>query len=99
MQPAGVAVTFSSSTDTAAASASARTRTIQEHPDEPYPSMPPVASPSISLNMRSARHRLIGPRFRVLLRGPRGTKRWTCLLYTSDAADDLLCVDLGGRRI
>src|SRR5680860_1146301 len=28
--------------------------------------------------------------------GPQGT---TCLLYTSDAADDLLCVDLGGRRI
>ena len=29
------------------------------------------------------------------------TARWcgTCLLYTSDAADDLLCVDLGGRRI
>ena len=26
-------------------------------------------------------------------------KRKTCLLYTSDAADDLLCVDLGGRRI
>src|SRR5450756_619215 len=24
---------------------------------------------------------------------------WCCLLYTSDAADDLLCVDLGGRRI
>src|SRR5450756_3119757 len=24
---------------------------------------------------------------------------WTCLLYTSDAADDLRCVDLGGRRI
>ena len=24
---------------------------------------------------------------------------WICLLYTSDAADDLLCVDLGGRRI
>ena len=22
----------------------------------------------------------------------------TCLLYTSDAADDLLCVDFGGRR-
>ena len=22
----------------------------------------------------------------------------TCLLYTSDAADDLLCVVLGGRR-
>src|SRR5665213_3302600 len=24
---------------------------------------------------------------------------WNCLLYTSDAADDLLCVDLVGRRI
>src|SRR5450756_3170836 len=26
-------------------------------------------------------------------------QREACLLYTSDAADDLLCVDLGGRRI
>ena len=26
-------------------------------------------------------------------------ERNDCLLYTSDAADDLLCVDLGGRRI
>src|SRR5450756_163534 len=26
-------------------------------------------------------------------------RRIGCLLYTSDAADDLLCVDLGGRRI
>src|SRR5450756_1274314 len=25
--------------------------------------------------------------------------KMACLLYTSDAADDLLCVDLGGRRI
>src|SRR5665213_3164005 len=25
------------------------------------------------------------------------TKNYSCLLYTSDAADDLLCVDLGGR--
>ena len=24
---------------------------------------------------------------------------YRCLLYTSDAADDLLCVDLGGRRV
>ena len=24
---------------------------------------------------------------------------YDCLLYTSDAADDLLCVDLGGRRV
>src|SRR5450756_3163766 len=29
----------------------------------------------------------------------RSHQRFTCLLYTSDAADDLLCVDLGGRRI
>ena len=47
----------------------------------------------------------------VRLASARGTRRLTdvaaelgvapsiCLLYTSDAADDLLCVDLGGRRI
>src|SRR5450756_1153834 len=28
-----------------------------------------------------------------------GVSHGACLLYTSDAADDLLCVDLGGRRI
>ena len=28
-----------------------------------------------------------------------GPRKAACLLYTSDAADDLLCVDLGGRRI
>src|SRR5680860_577570 len=28
-----------------------------------------------------------------------GLNYMDCLLYTSDAADDLLCVDLGGRRI
>ena len=27
------------------------------------------------------------------------TRAYPCLLYTSDAADDLLCVDLGDRRI
>ena len=32
----------------------------------------------------------------VVYAGPKVTR---CLLYTSDAADDLLCVDLGGRRI
>ena len=26
-------------------------------------------------------------------------KEKICLLYTSDAADDMQCVDLGGRRI
>ena len=44
----------------------------------------------------------------IQVKAPSGTKRQTrlhitenmpCLLYTSDAADDLLCVDLGGRRI
>src|SRR5450756_2689878 len=32
---------------------------------------------------------------------PKGATKpfYSCLLYTSDAADDLLCVDLGGRRI
>src|SRR5665213_3068972 len=29
---------------------------------------------------------------------PYYTSPASCLLYTSDAADDLLCVDLGGRR-
>src|SRR5450756_382817 len=29
--------------------------------------------------------------------GLRSTGLYDCLLYTSDAADDLLCVDLGGR--
>src|SRR5680860_1640504 len=28
-----------------------------------------------------------------------GAPAWLSLIYTSDAADDLLCVDLGGRRI
>src|SRR5450756_1673432 len=31
-------------------------------------------------------------------RGHRRRRGPLCLLYTSDAADDLLCVDLGGRR-
>src|SRR5680860_670345 len=36
-------------------------------------------------------------KYEVFRRPPPGI--WPCLLYTSDAADDLLCVDLGGRRI
>src|SRR5450756_3229759 len=36
----------------------------------------------------------LGPEF-----AERAARKNTCLLYTSDAADDLLCVDLGGRRI
>ena len=34
-----------------------------------------------------------------LMPGVDGNAYYCCLLYTSDAADDLLCVDLGGRRI
>ena len=34
----------------------------------------------------------LGARRHVVLRD-------VCLLYTSDAADDMQCVDLGGRRI
>ena len=30
---------------------------------------------------------------------PKISKSIACLLYTSDAADDMQCVDLGGRRI
>src|SRR5450756_723596 len=42
---------------------------------------------------------------RILFKGeditrlPANERASSCLLYTSDAADDLLCVDLGGRRI
>src|SRR5450756_3109373 len=42
-------------------------------------------------------------RFLILRMERRGSRspgcQAPCLLYTSDAADDLLCVDLGGRRI
>ena len=37
----------------------------------------------------------LSPMRKLLLKG----KLNDCLLYTSDAADELLCVDLGGRRI
>src|SRR5450756_3187214 len=37
-------------------------------------------------------------RFRARRHGDRPEACTPCLLYTSDAADDLLCVDLGGRR-
>ena len=45
-----------------------------------------------------------GELLQALFQGARnltGLPHWwhnRCLLYTSDAADDLLCVDLGGRR-
>eukprot|EP00657_Telonema_sp_P-1_P011260 TRINITY_DN6232_c0_g1_i2.p1 TRINITY_DN6232_c0_g1~~TRINITY_DN6232_c0_g1_i2.p1 ORF type:complete len:245 (+),score=59.44 TRINITY_DN6232_c0_g1_i2:135-869(+) len=40
-----------------------------------------------------------GPELQVLRSLAGLSDCWSCLLYTSDAADDLLCVDLGGRRI
>src|SRR5450756_877458 len=39
------------------------------------------------------------PKHRALHGLTRALLNNICLLYTSDAADDLLCVDLGGRRI
>eukprot|EP00657_Telonema_sp_P-1_P012024 TRINITY_DN80_c0_g1_i11.p2 TRINITY_DN80_c0_g1~~TRINITY_DN80_c0_g1_i11.p2 ORF type:complete len:119 (+),score=38.72 TRINITY_DN80_c0_g1_i11:217-573(+) len=44
------------------------------------------------------RNAVIGKAHRLGLKS-RPSPVKTCLLYTSDAADDLLCVDLGGRRI
>src|SRR5678815_4720706 len=35
----------------------------------------------------------------ILKSGRSGPFSWTCLLYTSDAADERSSVDLGGRRI
>ena len=37
----------------------------------------------------------------ILITGGTGSfgKKYPCLLYKSDAADDTTCVDLGGRRI
>src|SRR5659263_102993 len=40
-----------------------------------------------------------GKRFEFTFEGNEECGPVSCLLYTSDAADDLLCVDLGGRRI
>ena len=37
--------------------------------------------------------------YRVFILSENRAQIRSCLLYTSDAADDLLCVDLGGRRI
>src|SRR5665213_2367315 len=51
----------------------------------------------------AARQLVLRPAYagtRTLLGGierPLRTRNADCLLYTSDAADDLLCVDLGGR--
>ena len=38
-------------------------------------------------------------KYRKMFKGRIHGEAKGCLLYTSDAADDLLCVDLGGRRL
>src|SRR5450756_2455161 len=70
-----------------------------------------VSSPGRrSHRARTSRAAQVNARRRRLMRADNSTSgaagiaqrrrmRYTCLLYTSDAADDLLCVDLGGRRI
>ena len=58
-------------------------------------------SPSKSVRIITGQSVLIDPSSRpkgTCLEVESGIAR-VCLLYTSDAADDLLCVDLGGRRI
>src|SRR5659263_783189 len=58
--------------------------------------------PSLVGSEMCIRDRRRGRRSQHIAR-PRSCPTWarsrSCLLYTSDAADDLLCVDLGGRRI
>ena len=41
----------------------------------------------------------MSPRFDLGVNPRMWQRSGTCLLYTSDAADDMQCVDLGGRRI
>ena len=48
-----------------------------------------AAAPTVTLNVTCR----LSPELRLI------ALNTVCLLYTSDAADDLLCVDLGGRRI
>src|SRR5659263_447021 len=59
----------------------------------------PPATPTVRHGMGEPSRRSPRPATGlVILWGPSSCCTWpTCLLYTSDAADDLLCVDLGGR--
>src|SRR5680860_84496 len=53
-----------------------------------------------SVNAQITIYDMIGRKVETVFEGPvEGGVFYNCLLYTSDAADDLLCVDLGGRRI
>src|SRR5450756_3157379 len=64
----------------------------------PSPYSSPAADASASAGSSSPLVYRIGLQSDVDNMNPFSTYN-TCLLYTSDAADDLLCVDLGGRRI
>src|SRR5665213_2340928 len=57
----------------------------------------PCSCGGVLQNMTWNQHLVFNVGFVVL--GLVGILLYPCLLYTSDAADDLLCVDLGGRRI
>src|SRR5665213_606254 len=80
-------------------------RVLRLLPDSSVISCKRFASPPIPSSKAGAECPLLGPfarsRQRCRLAAVAQLFRPTsaCLLYTSDAADDLLCVDLGGRRI
>src|SRR5680860_1852244 len=62
----------------------------------PAPALSIEVSGVQSKSLDAAAHEHVGATARLQ---PEPPKHSSCLLYTSDAADDLLCVDLGGRRI
>src|SRR5450756_2504041 len=67
---------------------------IEDPIDTKVIGLPFVPSEGSSFNARSRRSTArTAPRLWPI------TRISSCLLYTSDAADDLHCVDLGGRRI
>src|SRR5450756_9850 len=55
--------------------------------------------PVAALDLRVDEHIAAHDRTGALTALAKAATAIACLLYTSDAADDLLCVDLGGRRI
>src|SRR5665213_228574 len=56
---------------------------------------PTIRSPTLRIAAASTRPSKWPRRAALATAGPSRSYWWTCLLYTSDAADDLLCVDLG----
>ena len=58
-----------------------------------------VSAPRSAESIQRDRMRLRRATYEWISRHGTTAQRELCLLYTSDAADDLICVDLGGRRI